>query len=97
MARPDQVLELYEDGLAAIDEGDLDRARKLCEEARMIAPDDAQVHLLDGEIASQEDRSEDAIECFERAIVAAPGWPEACAAAAREEPEADDPSRRSSA
>lgn len=97
----DRVTAWCDMAIGAIEDGDLDEAEKLYRRAKKIAPRDAQVLLVAGEIASAEGRAEEALELFERAARAEPEWPIPILAAAREELEGldrpDDAARRLSA
>jgi predicted Zn-dependent protease with MMP-like domain len=94
----DRIFALCDEGLAAIDAGDLEAATVVWRRAAQIDAGDPEVLALAGEIASAEGRAEDALACFVRAMAADPEWPVPVLAAAQEERDRldrpDDAARR---
>lgn len=66
-----------ERAIKLLNAGQREEARRLCEQLRQIDGDRPEVMHLVGVIAAQENRADEAIEWFQKALARQPKWPEA--------------------
>lgn len=68
MAKPSQVKKIMQESDNLFDQGRLEEALKLSEEALSMAPNDAEIHQSRGEILAKMNRHKEAIASYNRAI-----------------------------